>query len=135
LKLWHQHLIRYLPTRMLTDLHSSCCALRSSRSLDIKLSAYHLLVLDELERRCKTVSDSSVWRCHNYCGKKRGYVRPYDRSLQQLYLPARDEGRLIYAEHDNSWMLRCLRSLKNIELVGTSVEELTLKAEIDGGCV
>lgn len=119
---------------MLMDLHSSCCARRGVRRLDMKLSAYHLLVLDELEKRNVKTSDMTSWRCYNYLGRKYGYAKPYDRSFQQLYLPARDNGKLIYPEHDANWMSCCLRNLSGVELVGTSVEEMMLKGEISGGC-
>jgi len=121
---------------MLLNLHSTCCALRSSRDLDIKLSSYHLLVLDELYKRNISNLDASRhgWGIYNYCGKKRGYVKPCDKDFQQLYLPARDNDVLIYKEHNANWMSQCLRKLKHIELIGASVEELMLKEEISGGC-
>lgn len=80
MRLWHEKIIHLLPKNQLLGQHRECCALRGNgwkkkhKTVDYVFSyspyllfRYHLLVMDEMEKRGYNVSGE--WKDKNYRGK------------------------------------------------------------------
>ena len=117
MRLWHFKLIKYLPKQQLLGLHRECCAIRGrfwGRKHSIvnyvwkyswkTLYFYHVLVMIEMSHRNYEVY--SNWRHINYRGKNIGFVKSKD-------LPnIKSDYYADYPEHNNSYLLKCLKNLK-----------------------
>jgi len=98
LRLWHQDLLPKLPREQLLGQHRECCALRGGGwgknhstvnyvfdHCKYKLYAYHMLVIQEMQRRCYVVD--AKW----------------------LTPP----GGLVYDEHDTAYRFECEINLEH----------------------
>lgn len=121
MRLWHEKIIHLLPRNQLLGQHRECCALRGNgwkkkhKTVDYvflyspyNLFRYHLLIMDEMERRGYKVSRE--WMDKNYRGKQaENYY-----SLEETNINSP-----IYKEHDNEYLEECIENLKQkgIEIV------------------
>ena len=81
MRLWHEEIIHLLPKN--------------------QLLGYHLLVMDEMEKRGYKVSIE--WRDKNYRGKK---AENYN-NLEEKIIDSP-----IYKEHDNEYLVECIENLR-----------------------
>ena len=99
MRLWHEKIIHLLPKNQLLGQHRECCALRGNgwkkkhKTVDYVFSyspyllfRYHLLVMDEMEKRGYNVSGE--WKDKNYRGT-------------------------IYKEHNIEYLDECIENLRN----------------------
>ena len=120
MRLWHQDLIKYLPRQQLLGQHRECAALRGAgwgRAHSVvnyvfthspdKLVAYHMLVMDEMERR--GYHPDKIWRDPDWRGNKLGKSIGWATSAQF-------SGK-IYDEHNDEYLKECLDNLKNKGIV------------------
>lgn len=148
MKLWHQMLVKYLDDKLLLEQHDVCCKLRaeqwdSENANDYVhehpfswLFCYHDIVLKELVRRGHKVD--MAWRVHTYRGKLLMYSASSSKLVEEDYLSksyAVSIGENAYPEHDNAYLGKCLDELQqmNVELNGTTIEELRLKLALVEG--
>lgn len=120
MRLWHEELLRKLPRQQLLGLNRECAALIGlgwtkkhstvqyalDDSLE-RLKAYHLRVIDEMERRGYKVSRE--WYNPLYRGKRVGMdhnINPV--TALTIYLT---DG-LIYQQHNKSYLKECIENLK-----------------------
>jgi len=121
MKLWHEGLLEKLPKQQLLGLHREICALREDgwgkkhsvvdyvfTNPYLKLVAYHMRVISEMERRGYEVDPE--WKQHNYRGKVLGYdsYNGEDIASLQVYLKRFP----VYSEHDEVYLEECLDNLK-----------------------
>ena len=127
MRLWHQRLIPILPRQQLLGQHRECCALRGKgwgrkhATVDYVfahdpalLIAYHWLVLDEM--RSRGYKYAPEWDRAEFRGKQLGIdTQWYD--LHTLLLTPHQhspilKARMIYPEHDDSYLKSCLENLR-----------------------
>ena len=115
MRLWHEKIIHLLPRNQLLGQHRECCALRGNgwkkrhKTVDYvflyspyNLFRYHLLIMDEMERRGYKVSRE--WMDKNYRGKT---AEKYD-NLEEKMIESP-----IYKEHNGEYLLECIENLRN----------------------
>lgn len=115
MRLWHEKIIHLLPKNQLLGQHRECCALRGNgwkkkhKTVDYVFSyspyllfRYHLLVMDEMEKRGYNVSGE--WKDRNYRGK-----------IAEKYIDLEEEiiEDLIYKEHNIEYLDECIENLRN----------------------
>ena len=115
MRLWHEKIISLLPKSQLLGQHRECCALRGNgwkrkhKTVDYVFSyspyllfRYHLLVMEEMEKRGYTVSEE--WKDKNYRGK-----------IAEKYMNLEEEviEDPIYKEHNNKYLDECIENLRN----------------------
>lgn len=115
MRLWHEKIISLLPKSQLLGQHRECCALRGNgwkkkhKTVDYVFSyspyllfRYHLLVMEEMEKRGYNVSEE--WKNKNYRGK-----------IAEKYMNLEEEviEDLIYKEHNNKYLDECIENLRN----------------------
>ena len=114
MRLWHQDLINRLPRAQLLGQHRECCALRGNgwgrkhKTVDYVflhspylLYRYHLLIMDEMQRRGYKVSPE--WLDKNYRGKNSTEFK----NLEEVTI-----SKPIYKEHDDEYYKECIKNLK-----------------------
>ena len=120
MRLWHEDLLRTLPKAQLLSQHRECCALVGlgwkkkhstvqyalDDSLE-RLKAYHLRVIDEMERRGYNVGRE--WYNPLYRGKRIGMDRNIN-PIKALTIYLTDG--LIYQQHNKSYLTECVENLK-----------------------
>ena len=121
MRLWHESLLEKLPKQQVLGLHREVCALggngwsKKHSTVDyvfknpyLKLVAYHMRVMAEMERRGYTVDPE--WKQYNYRGKTLGYdnYNGEDVASLQVYLKRFP----VYSEHDEAYLEECLSNLK-----------------------
>ncbi|RDW14969.1 TIGR02328 family protein [Oceanobacillus chungangensis] len=115
MRLWHEALIPKLPRQQLLGQHRECCALRGlgwnkkHATVDYvfqyspyKLFQYHMKVMDEMKRR--GYNNDPLWENPAYRGKA---CPPYKEDV----IKKENESKLIYPEHDATYMEECIRNL------------------------
>ena len=120
MRLWHESLLTKLSRQQLLGLHKEICALRENgwdkkhTTVDyiftnpyLKLVAYHMRVMAEMERRGYTVDPE--WKEYNYRGKVLGYdsYKGEDVASLQVYIKRFP----VYSEHDDVYLEECLEIL------------------------
>ena len=115
MRLWHEKIIHLLPKNQLLGQHRECCALRGNgwkkkhKTVDYVFSystyllfRYHLLVMDEMEKRGYNVSGE--WKDKNYRGK-----------IAEKYMDLEEEiiEDPIYKEHNIEYLDECIENLRN----------------------
>ncbi|EJP19375.1 hypothetical protein HMPREF1140_0538 [Lachnoanaerobaculum sp. ICM7] len=115
MRLWHEKIIHLLPKNQLLGQHRECCALRGNgwkkkhKTVDYVFSyppyllfRYHLLVMDEMEKRGYNVSGE--WKDRNYRGK-----------IAEKYIDLEEEiiEDPIYKEHNIEYLDECIENLRN----------------------
>lgn len=120
MRLWHESLLEKLPRQQILGLHREVCALRGNgwnkkhSTVDyvfenpyLKLVAYHMRVMAEMERRGYTVDPE--WKEYNYRGKTLGYDNYNGESVAslQVYLKRFP----VYSEHNEEYLQECLDNL------------------------
>ena len=115
MRLWHEKIIHLLPKNQLLGQHRECCALRGNgwkkkhKTVDYVFSyspyllfRYHLLVMDEMEKRGDNVSGE--WKDKNYRGK-----------IAEKYIDLEEEiiEDTIYKEHNIEYLDECIENLRN----------------------
>nr|WP_315085408.1 TIGR02328 family protein [uncultured Lachnoanaerobaculum sp.] len=115
MRLWHEKIISLLPKNQLLGQHRECCALRGNgwkkkhKTVDYVFSyspyllfRYHLLVMEEMEKRGYNVSEE--WKDKNYRGK-----------IAEKYMNLEEEviEDPIYKEHNNKYLDECIENLRN----------------------
>ena len=115
MRLWHEKIISLLPKSQLLGQHRQCCALRGNgwkkkhKTVDYVFSyspyllfRYHLLVMEEMEKRGYNVSEE--WKDKNYRGK-----------IAEKYMNLEEEviEDPIYKEHNNKYLDECIENLRN----------------------
>lgn len=115
MRLWHEKIIHLLPKNQLLGQHRECCALRGNgwkkkhKTVDYVFSyspyllfRYHLLVMDEMEKRRYNVSGE--WKDKNYRGK-----------IAEKYMDLEEEiiEDPIYKEHNIEYLDECIENLRN----------------------
>lgn len=115
MRLWHEKIIHLLPKNQLLGQHRECCALRGNgwkkkhKTVDYVFSyspyllfRYHLLVMDEMEKRGYNVSGE--WKDKNYRGK-----------IAEKYIDLEEEiiEDTIYKEHNIEYLDECIENLRN----------------------
>jgi len=115
MRLWHEKIIPLLPKSQLLGQHRECCALRGNgwkkkhKTVDYVFSyspyllfRYHLLVMEEMEKRGYNVSEE--WKDKNYRGK-----------IAEKYMNLEEEviEDPIYKEHNNKYLDECIENLRN----------------------
>jgi len=115
MRLWHEKIIQLLPKNQLLGQHRECCALRGNgwkkkhKTVDYVFSyspyllfRYHLLVMEEMEKRGYNVSGE--WKDKNYRGK-----------IAEKYMNLEEEviEDPIYKEHNNKYLDECIENLRN----------------------
>ena len=126
MRLWHQKLIPYLPRQQLLGQHRECCALRGKgwkkphATINYVfnypphyLIAYHYLIIQEMKNR--GYNPDPIWRNSAYRGKVLEYDYNWtnDDKACHFYFLARDEGHILYEEHNEKYLQECLENLKN----------------------
>ena len=114
MRLWHEEIIHLLPKNQLLGQHRECCALRGNgwgkkhKTVDYvflyspyHLFIYHLLVMDEMEKRGYQVSVE--WRDKNYRGK----IAEKYADLEEVAVDTP-----IYKEHNHEYLLECIENLR-----------------------
>ncbi len=109
MRLWHQALIPYLDRQRLLAQHRECCALRGKgwgmnhSTVNFvftyeraRLYLYHLLVINEMERRGYNVTPQ--WKSPAYCGSGLP-TRPELYDDLKMYSEGYDPSKYIYPEH------------------------------------
>lgn len=120
MRLWHEELLSKLPRQQLLGQHRECTALiglgwtKKHRTVQYalndnleRLKAYHLRVIDEMERRGYKVSRE--WYNPLYRGKILGMdhnINPV--KTLTIYLT---DGN-IYKQHDRKYLTECLENLR-----------------------
>ncbi len=115
MRLWHEELISSLPRNQLLGQHRECCALRGNgwgrkhetvnyvfNYSPYFLYKYHLLVMNEMEKRGYKVSKE--WKDKDYRGKT---------AIRYNDLKEEVTGYPIYKEHDKKYMDECIQNLLN----------------------
>lgn len=115
MRLWHEKLIQSLPRNQLLGQHRECCALRGKgwgkRHSTVNyvfeyspylLYKYHLLVMEEMNRRGYRVSEE--WLNKDYRGKN---MERYDNLIPVEVISP------IYQEHNEEYLIECLENLEN----------------------
>ena len=115
MRLWHEKIIPLLPKNQLLGQHRECCALRGNgwkkkhKTVDYVFSyspyllfRYHLLVMDEMEKRGYNVLGE--WKDKNYRGK-----------IAEKYMDLEEEiiEDPIYKEHNIEYLDECIENLRN----------------------
>ena len=115
MRLWHEKIIHLLPKNQLLGQHRECCALRGNgwkrkhKTVDYVFSyspyllfRYHLLVMEEMEKRGYNVSEEG--KDKNYRGK-----------IAEKYMNLEEEviEDPIYKEHNNKYLDECIENLRN----------------------
>ena len=115
MRLWHEKIIHLLPKNQLLGQHRECFALRGNgwkkkqKTVDYVFSyspyllfRYHLLVMDEMEKRGYNVSGE--WKDRNYRGK-----------IAEKYIDLEEEiiEDPIYKEHNIEYLDECIENLRN----------------------
>ena len=115
MRLWHEKIIHLLPKNQLLGQHRECCTLRGNgwkkkhKTVDYVFSyspyllfRYHLLVMDEMEKRGYNVSGE--WKDKNYRGK-----------IAEKYIDLEEEiiEDTIYKEHNIEYLDECIENLRN----------------------
>jgi len=119
MRLWHEGLLGKLPRQQLLGLNRECCALiglgwtkkhstvQYALNQEIeRLKAYHLRVIDEMQRRGYKVTQE--WLNAQYRGKKIGidsYIeesKVFDYYITDGY---------VYQEHNDAYLQECIENL------------------------
>ena len=126
MRLWHQDLPYYLPRQQLLGQHRECCALRGAgwgRKHSVvnyvfeyspnRLVAYHRLVMNEMKNR--GYNPDPIWDKPNWRGKTLGEVENWanDDAVSNWVFAARDDGIMIYPEHNDAYLRECLENLRS----------------------
>lgn len=122
MRLWHETLLPLLPVAQLSGQHREVCALRgmgwgkSHSTINYiydhpfaYLVAYHERVTHY--RELKNHRTDPLWLSPYYRGLKIGFVTVDDNFFKELE-EARSR-KIIYPEHNTSYMRECLDNLKN----------------------
>ena len=127
--LWHQHLIEYLPVELLYKQHKDCCVLRSQGwGLQRKnyklvnyvfdnpyyyLYYYHCYIMDWINYHNTNIININInyvpfltWYDLDFRGLKVGH---HENDL--IVDGPMEIGGLIYKEHDEKYMSKCLKIL------------------------
>lgn len=126
MRLWHQSLISKLPRAQILGLHREICALRGNgwgrkhKTVDYVftynpeyLIAFHFIVMREMKSRGYTADEH--WLNSRYRGKN---CKPYndddmsDLMGNLLVGDALYEGKMIFKEHNDDYLLECLDNLR-----------------------
>lgn len=115
---WHQKMISVLLRNQLLGQHREYCALRGNgwtrkyETVDYvfsyspyQLFRYHILVIDEMERRGYKVTKE--WKDKNYRGKT---AEQYNNLSEEIIVNP------IYKEHDDDYLRECIQNLKDKEI-------------------
>jgi len=120
MRLWHESLLTELPRQQLLGQHREVCALRGNgwnkkhsvvdyvfKNPYLKLVAYHMRVMAEMERRGYEVDPE--WKQYNYRGKVLSYdsYTGEDVASLQVYLKRFP----VYSEHNEAYLQECLDNL------------------------
>jgi len=120
MRLWHESLLDKLPRQQVLGLHREICALRGNgwgkkhsvvdyvfENPYLKLVAYHMRVMAEMERRGYIVD--SEWKEYTYRGKnlKHDSYNSEDVAVLQVYLKRFP----VYSEHNEAYLQECLDNL------------------------
>ena len=139
MRLWHQDLIQYLPRQQLLGQHRECCALRGKgwgkkhKIVDYvfthnpaKLVAYHYLVMSEMIRR--GYNPDTMWYSVTYRGSALGQQMDWTTvsDVESYYIPACEHSRIIYDEHNDTYLQECIDNLKSKGI------EIKIKGEQNG---
>ena len=115
MRLWHEKIIHLLPKNQLLGQHRECCALRGNgwkkkhKTVDYVFSyspyllfRYHLLVMDEMEKR-------------GYNGSGEGKDKNYRGKIAEKYIDLEEEiiEDTIYKEHNIEYLDECIENLRN----------------------
>lgn len=122
MRLWHQLLIPKLSRAHLLGQHRECCALRGGswkkphrivnyvfEHSPYKLYLYHQLIMEEMKHRGYNVDAN--W----YNPLFRGYAtEPWteEEIMVGNAMKKRDDEKMIYKEHDDSYLQECIENLK-----------------------
>lgn len=135
MRLWHEDLIPHLPRQQLLGQHRECCALRGLgwgrshstvnyvfRHPRIALVAYHMRVMDEMERR--GYDYNPLWRNWKYRGMA---CSPdvFSRLDLDRYWEYRTKSH-VYPEHNEEYYKECL---DNLAIKGINLGENLVRAE------
>lgn len=150
MRLWHQHLIRYLDNKRLLGQHRECCALRGKgwgkkhATVDYvfkydlaHLYIYHMLVMTEMSKRGYLADPE--WFDRTYRGKH--LQKSLLNEVGSYVAHVKDNGGVfeidpIYKEHDDNCLKECLLNLKSkgAELVnGKTVDEMLIELDLKHG--
>ena len=115
MRLWHEKIIYLLPKNQLLGQHRECCALRGNgwkkkhKTVDYVFSyspyhlfIYHVLVMEEMEKRGYNVSEE--WKDKNHRGK---IAEKYTNLEEEVIEDP------IYKEHNNKYLDECIENLRN----------------------
>lgn len=124
MRLWHQSLIRKLPSPQLLGQHRECCALRGNAwakkhsVVDYVfahepelLVAYHHILMHEMKRRGYRI-ELLWWDCC-YRGKN---SLPWAEFSEDIYQNALVRP-FVYEEHDTDYYKECILNLKSKGIV------------------
>lgn len=141
MRLWHQNLIHYLPSKQLLGQHRECCALRGrgwgkkhsvvnyvfKYGLD-HLYAYHLLVMTEMNMRGYVVTPN--WYGRTYRGQ---HMLSASLAAVGCYVYYDNSYGTIYPEHNDNYLRECLLNLKSkhAELTnGKTIEQMLIELDL-----
>lgn len=125
MRLWHQKLIPHLDRQRLLGQHRECCALRGKgwgkkhsvvdyvfTHSPARLVAYHFLIMNEMKRR--GYFPNEVWYEGDYRGAALGTDTLWcDMAVMLGFVAsARDNGYIIYPEHNDDYLKECIDNLK-----------------------
>lgn len=134
MRLWHQKLIPYLPRQQLLGQHRECCALRGKgwgrkhATIDYvftyapdELVAYHYLIIEEMRHR--GYNPDKIWYRPTWRGSILGEVEgwSYQETVDDIFRAVMDQGEIIYYEHNDAYLLECI---KNLESKGIDTTEM-----------
>ena len=120
MRLWHEHLIPYLPRQQLLGAHRECCALRGAgwgrRHSVVNyvfdhdpafLVAYHYRVMNEMYNR--GYHPDKTWFNPNWRGNTLGECENWANPdfVNLIY----DQNALVYSEHNDEYLKECLDNL------------------------
>lgn len=152
MRLWHQKLIPYLNRPVLLNLYQYVCRLRCSswpgtghglwdpvedRYIftyePARLYSYHLLVMDEMMK----YGFNPDWRWYNrlYRGDRLPPFTLSEAGIVGVYIMSISDREMIYPEHDDRYLARCLEDLaaSGAELVnGGSLSAMRLELAAKG---
>ena len=125
MRLWHEKLLPYLDRQRLLGQHRELAALRGKgwgkkhsvvdyvfTYSPAHLVAYHILVMDEMERR--GYKPDKTWYNPDWRGKILGEEKGWasSASVHDLLSLSRKNGFNIFPEHNNEYLHECINLLK-----------------------
>ena len=137
MRLWHQKLIPYLPRQQLLGQHRECCALRGKgwgkkhATVDYVfthdpalLVAYHWYVMMEMQKRGyhpDLIWEDPAWR-GNILQHDINWVDP--SKVSSIWCDGDQMKKIIYAEHNDTYLLECITNLENKGIDTTEMRKL-----------